>query len=262
MVYIYKEDLEQFFKEKYISNRFESWQSFKEYKDEVLYIYKQVLSGERNFPPYFWVGADGIINVRIVLDYALELMGISIDDIPKYTLEQILHENKLAGILRYYRGKGKYDFFNTIYQDKFTREDFRKKSIYEDIDYAKNLIRKEIINMGYKPEDLYNLKLNQWLYNNSKMLRAVKLAFNNNIIEALNNAFEGEFVFEKFRFKTLRKQFVDEDFYKMIDYILKRDNKTINELWRNDLREFRVLLPNERFRDIKDVREFYKNYKK
>lgn len=104
---------------RYKNSKFNSYESFNTYKEEVLYLFKQRLNDEvPSFPKYYFYGDDGIAHIYIILNYILfELNNFTnFNDLYKIYNIGFFKKYKLMTLLKYYDSIE--DIFTIAFPDK------------------------------------------------------------------------------------------------------------------------------------------------
>lgn len=246
--------------------RFESYELFENYRQEILYIYKRRLNDEiSRFPREFWTGEDGLINCRIIIDYLIiDVLGKEIKDIPFLVKFEFLKAHKLVCINNYYESK--VDFLMSIYPGSFNLFDFKENSRYlwdkpNKFEIARQLISYNIKKQGYTKKDIYEVHWGDF-FNSGNMTTMYKKLFDGDVVKILEFYFEGiEIKKEKIRF--VGKWNDDEICYNAIVNLLKNLDKDIDSLVRKDIQENQLQsIATCRFKNIKNIKEFYREYEK
>lgn len=247
------------------NNRFESYEAFETYRQEILYIYKKRLNDEiATVPKEFWSSEDGLINSRIVIDYIVEdILGKNIEDIPKLLNFTFFKTHKLVGL--YKQHSCSVDLIQTIYPGKFNIGEFCTcpKNLWERPEryiLAKELIRYNIDKYGYSIEDLYDINWTSFFHNNN-MSNMFKKLFEEDAFKTLNFAFEGEYVFKKEDMKRIRKWHEDEVCFVAINKLLSELEKDIDNILANDFKRSGYSgMVSERFKTLENLKDFYRDY--
>ena len=221
--------------------KFKNYEFFNTYRQEVWYIYKRRLTNETTtFPRNFWVGNDGLINSRIIIDYIiLFILRKKIEDIPKIINNNFFRTHKISGLRRQHTGI--IDLLMTIYPGMFDFYDFKIKSrnIWDREDkfeVAEKLIRHNMEKYKYTKNDIYNVNWG-FFFNHYGMGNMYQKLFKGNVIEALNFIFKGDPVIRIEDIRQLGKWSDDKVCFNVIDAVLKSLDKRIDNLYLNDIKK-------------------------
>lgn len=251
--------------ESFKGKRLESYIDYDTYKQEILYLYKKKLNDEiPKLPNGFWAGEDGLINSRIVIDYVIEeILHMKIEDMPDILNHTFFRTHMLSGIARQHNSS--VDLIMTLYPGMFNLYEFKISPRHmwdreDKFDIARGLIQHNLDKYGYTVDDIYNVSWAEFfIYDN--MANMYKKLFNNDVIKALNFTFEG-IVIKREDIMQIGKWNDDTLCYEVINKLLKITNKDIDELLLEDIKKFNYYsLVTRRFKNIKNVKVFYKNYK-
>jgi len=244
------------------NKRFESYDLFDNYKQEILYLYKSKLNDEiKSLPNGFWVGEDGLVNSRIVIDYiVLEILGKSLKDLPDILDSKFFKEHMLSGLLKYH--KNTVELIMEIYPEMFHMFEFKvcpdglwkRPNKFES---ARNLINYNLEKFGYSDKDIYTVNWGSFFGRNN-MSNMYHELFDGDIFKILEFTFEGT-VIKKEDIVYKGKWDDDELCYKVVNEMIERLNKDIDSLTINDIKRsdyYSMVIC--RFKTVENVKKFYK----
>lgn len=255
----------QLFLNDYVGKKFNSYEDFETYKQEILYLYNKKLNQEiLRFPPNFWAGEDGLLNARIIIDFIItELLQEDVKNIPQLITTRMLREFCLTGLESYHSGY--FDLIRTIYPNVFNIGEFKilPRNFWSRPDkykLAKELIRYNLDLQGLTIDDVCSVNYKDFFYRNNMYTMYIDV-FNRKALDAFNCAFEGEHIFMKEDLKCIYKWNDDELCYKVINKTLKELNICIDELMDKTIRKSEYKSIMCRFKNMANLKEFYNSYK-
>ncbi len=259
------EDTLQKLLESFEDKRLESYVDFENYRQEILYMYKKKLNDEiQRLPDGFWYGNDGLINSRIIIDYVIiEILHKELKDIPDILDHAFFRTHMLSGIARQHSST--VNLIMTIYPGMFNLYRFKVSPRHmwekEDrFDIARKLIQHNMDKYKYTVNDIYNVSWADFFIHDN-MGNMFKKLFNGDVIKALNFYFQDEEI-RKEDIQKIDKWEDDKTCYDAISTILINAKKDIKNLLLSDIKDNNYYsLVTSRFKSIKKVKEFYKEYK-
>jgi len=251
--------------ESFKDKRFESYDLFDSYREEILYLYKLRLNDEILKLPFgFWKGEDGLINSRIIIDYiVIEIMNRKLEDIPEILNSKFFKDNMIASLLVYHQTV--VELALAVYPGMFNMFDFKMcpKNIWtrpDKYESARKLINYNLEKLRYTFDDIYTVSWAKF-FDYNKMANMRNILFEDKNMKVLEFAFEG---------KEIRKEDIvfvgkwndDKTCYIAINKVLVKIDKDIDDLVMNDMRRSSYFnMINSRFESFENLVEFYKRYK-